>query len=641
MGKAYTSELASLEATYRFCLDTNTTDIEQFIAKTRKLPLICVGSGGSIAVAQFAAMLHEHYSQTVGRASTPLDVANSGAIARSAILFLTAGGRHPDVLGSFRKVAECEPAALAALCASPGSPLEALAHRYSFAQYLPFSLPSGKDGFLATNSLLAFCVLLLRSWRRSFGIPEGLPTLDEVDRRVGLNKLLRASEQAASTAWNHANFLILHGPWGTPAALDFESRFHEAGIGAVQVADLRNFAHGRHYWLTRRGAETCIICLTSVEDEDLGTRTLKLLPKDIARVRISIANSGPVAAIGLLIVSLYLAGWASATQEVDPGRPSVPHFGRRIYRLNAWHRGAQNKIDLRNRILERKTKRSTAELESADVGRQWHEALGSFVARLKKARFGGLVCDYDGTVCAPEYRYTQPPASICKLMNDMLAAGLPIGIATGRGKSVKKSLREVIGKAYWHRLIIGYYNGSQVARLDEDDVPIAGEPIGDLRAFSQRLRSEPALWHMVTVEERRDQLTIEAKSPGDTDDALRWIRHLLQASGANVEAVASSRSIDIIQKGTSKQSVVTAVQKLQTKNIPVLCIGDAGEWPGNDFVLLANDYSLSAMFTSPDPRTCWNLAPPGVRGADATALYLRSLKVRNGVARLESGLLTI
>jgi fructoselysine-6-P-deglycase FrlB-like protein len=641
MGKRYNSELASLEKTYCLSAHRDIAALEDFVNKCRKSPLICIGSGGSVAAAHYAAMLHEHYAQVVGRASTPLDAANSRATSSSAVLFVTAGGKHPDVLGSFRRIAEREPTVLAAICGSAHSPLEALVKRFSFAQYLPFPLPTGKDGFLATNSLLAFSLLLLRSWQASFGASGSLPDMNDLDRRVGLRALLHSAQKSAGAIRSFDNFIVLHGPWGTPAALDFESRFHEAGIASVQVADFRNFAHGRHFWLKRNGSRTCVISFNSQEDKELSERTLNLLPPDIARVTIPLANSGPLSSIALLVVSMHLAGWAAESRGLDPGRPSVPHFGRRIYRLNAWAGSSSDPIRVRNRILERKTGRPAVELSETPTGKEWQLALKSFVQKLKKAQFGGLICDYDGTICAPECRYTQPASAICNVLNQILAGGLPVGIATGRGKSVRVALRASIKKRFWRRLVIGYYNGSQVDSLATEDSPIVGDPIEDLGAFADLVRRQDRLWGIITVEERRDQLTIEAKSPRDSDEATRWIRHLVQVSGLGVQAVQSSRSIDIIRQGVSKQSVVNATVALAENNAPMLCIGDAGDWPGNDFVLLANDYSLSSAVASPDPQTCWNLAPPGMRGSDATLFYLSSLKIKNRLARITGALLNV
>ena len=107
-----------------------------------------------------------------------------------------------------------------------------------------------------------------------------------------------------------------------------------------------------------------------------------------------------------------------------------------------------------------------------------------------------------------------------------------------------------------------------------------------------------------------------------------------------VTAVQSSHSIDILAPGVSKQSLIVALMEWLPQgheDSAILCIGDRGRWPGNDFELLQHPLSLSVDQTSSDPDTCWNLAPPSSRHVDACLYYLRHMKVRVGGFRL-SGL---
>src|SRR5476651_652935 len=57
--------------------------------------------------------------------------------------------------------------------------------------------------------------------------------------------------------------VVLHGPSTLPAAVDVESKFTEAALGSVQVADFRHFAHGRHHWIAKRGRESAVLAITS------------------------------------------------------------------------------------------------------------------------------------------------------------------------------------------------------------------------------------------------------------------------------------------------------------------------------------------------------------------------------------------
>ena len=98
----------------------------------------------------------------------------------------------------------------------------------------------------------------------------------------------------------------------------------------------------------------------------------------------------------------------------------------------------------------------------------------------------------------------------------------------------------------------------------------------------------------------------------------------------------SSHSVDILASGVSKLLVVKHVLDIYNPadDVAILTIGDRGRWPGNDFELLREPYSLSVDELSVDPETCWNLAPVGQRGVQVTIGYCRALrKVSGGGAR--------
>ena len=59
-----------------------------------------------------------------------------------------------------------------------------------------------------------------------------------------------------------------------------------------------------------------------------------------------------------------------------------------------------------------------------------------------------------------------------------------IGVATGRGQSVKKQLRERMDRAFWDRIPIAYHNGLEIGLLSDEDVPGRDrEPIPPLDAI--------------------------------------------------------------------------------------------------------------------------------------------------------------
>jgi fructoselysine-6-P-deglycase FrlB-like protein len=135
------------------------------------LPLVTVGSGGSFTTAHFAATLHRDATGKLSTPFTPLEVLGASIDLRAnAVLLATAGGRNPDVLGAFRRIAVREPRRLVVFCTSPRTPLALLASNFDYVDFVEIDLPFRKDGFLATNSLLALTVLLTRVYAKAMNL---------------------------------------------------------------------------------------------------------------------------------------------------------------------------------------------------------------------------------------------------------------------------------------------------------------------------------------------------------------------------------------------------------------------------------------------------------------------------------------
>jgi len=212
--------------------------------------------------------------------------------------------------------------------------------------------------------------------------------------------------------------------------------------------------------------------------------------------------------------------------------------------------------------------------------------------------------------------------------------GIVIGIATGRGKSVREQLKDELPKKYWRTTFVGYYNGAEIGTLAEDDRPDrSSETHGSLVPLAELMAGCSLVSDGAQITCRPHQVTIELEDPLGRKRLLQWLQTAVRTSCASgVQIVTSSHSLDIVAPGVSKNSLVSRIQRqlgLDTEGA-VLCIGDRGQWPGNDYALLATPFSLSVDEVSADPKTCWNLAPPGLRGVQATVFYLNAIGQRPG-----------
>lgn len=186
--------------------------------------------------------------------------------------------------------------------------------------------------------------------------------------------------------------------------------------------------------------------------------------------------------------------------------------------------------------------------------------------------------------------------------------------------------------------MIGYYNGSEMGLLNDDSIPNLNLKNNiTLENLYQILGSKKELEIECTL--RPNQLTIEFNNDDNILEIKETIIQVVKSSGQkNAAILESSHSMDVIPSGVSKTDVLNPLRTiLKNKELPtdLLCVGDRGKWPGNDFRLLDTPYSLSVYEVNNSKSTCWNIAPPGITHTDATLQYLNWLRFEPSKMKLK------
>lgn len=647
MGRPYERELALLPETYSWALSEPADAIRSLVGRLQSRTLVGIGSGGSYTTAVFACDLHCRATSQLGVPLTPLNLAGARPFLRDAgALLFTAGGRNADAIQAFDHLVALEPSELGIFCRSRASPLGKAAKSLNLVRFVEVAPPGGKDGFLATNSILAAATLLQRGYSRSNSdCPLPAAYSDLVPTHLRSDAEL---DDACTEIWPRNTTLILHGPETRAAAVDLESKFTEAGLGNAQISDFRHFAHGRHYWTAKHAETTAIISLSTSADAALADATLALIPPDIPvhRWEAPAPSENGAASLAAIVHAVRLAGSAGRWLGEDPGRPVVPRFGRRIYSLGSRTR-YQRPISTNKEGLSPGAAISIAR----KVGSRWNHLLPEettawrsrydlFVQQILAVSFSGIVFDYDGTLCDSERRFDPLDSRIIRHLLRILAAGVRVGVATGRGKSARESLRDALPSRLWEKVLVGYYNGGDVAPLSDAMRPALDKsPANELTEIRRTLTSDPILSSNILTEIRPKQLTITAVGNATLDEVFHIVQAVLALSKyVGVRAFRSGHSVDVVAPGVSKSSVLASVvggDPASPDSPEVLAVGDQGDPSGNDAELLSHRHSLSVDRTSPLPHTCWNLAPRGIRGVEATLFYLEQLHVGAGTFRLE------
>ena len=645
MARPYAEEMVRLGETFAWVAEgVNLKPLCQAVRTAGNLPLRAIGSGGSLTGAHGLAALHQRYTGHLATVATPLEAIGEPLGATSVAWLLSAGGGNVDVVAAAKALIRRETRQIGVLCGRDASALADLCRKHPYVDLLIYPPPAGKDGFLATNSLFGFAALLTRAYSTEFD--SGADWQDTVNRLEPLLPMTAAASEAwtqeTARLWTRPTTLVLHGPSTRIGAIDLESKFTEAALGHIQLADYRNFAHGRHHWLAKRSETSAVLAFITNADRVLAERTLDLLPVDVPQARIAFDGSADAVMLASLLAALKITGWAGISRGIDPGRPGVPKFGRKLYHLPLPRpqrvAGLPRLTPRETAAIARKTGVDPHNLAASGELGHWREALVSFRSGLRRARFAGIVLDYDGTVVDTRRRFDPPDPEMASELARLAEGGARVAVATGRGKSVRHDLQSCVPRTLWPLLLVGYYNGGEIASLDNDGAPDGSAMArGTLRSLSEAFRSHPGLSTSVRQEDRPFQITLQSSGGMSVGRLWDLVHHVIQLTGAtDVGVTRSGHSVDIVATGVSKLNVVQRLRETLGE-APILVIGDRGRWPGNDHELLSEPFALGVDEISVDPATCWHLGEPGQRGAAVTLEYLTALEAHDGRLKFKAG----
>jgi len=639
----YSAKLDSLPATVRGVISSDVTSLADALRDGRHHISIAVGSGGSVASAEYVARCRSTLGFAPTLVRTPLELAvEERPLSEMIVWLFTAGGDNPDIVSALSLAIARDVPHVHIVTTTSSSRLLDEARKSVNVSIHVLPVTEAKDGFLATHSVVATTAALLRAADQTATLPIGkaldAAILTSAEER--LSAIRRQSMQkwfSAMTA-DHT-LIILADPRLTPAAVTIETSAWETALCPVQRADFRNFAHGRHVWLARRAAQTHVLGLTGSDTFDSWSDIDKVIPPTISRLQMPYGNCGRFQNFLAVLDALVVVEAIGTACGVDPARPGVGEFARAMYEARSLNR-------LVSRLTPAVRQKQLAGLlrddpNQCDVDLVEHEA--RFRARFNDAVFPAVVLDYDGTVVSTEGRYGPPRADVIAELLRLLDGGVVISFATGRGGSAGEWLRQHVPQRYHSSILIGYYNGAYLRPLNVD---IVHDPVPTHPAIARAtawLRSRPDLFvagKIDGVKESGVQVTIQLASLADPSRLRLAFRGAFTAD-RSVVLSESRHSVDICLRDTCKSAVVRATRdRLADPDAPILCIGDRGGRSGNDFVLLGEPHGVSVDEVCDRPSACWSFFGVEVTGPDALVRILRALVVvpHKGAQLLMSGL---
>jgi len=635
VGKPYSRELDHFADTYRWARQQDVDRLGHFLNRWSGDHAVVIGSGGSYAAAVVGALFRElaHHSPTT--AVTPLEFVSLLNRLSPRALLLSAEGKNKDILAAAR-AAEAADLASAAITLTLANPLLEMARSSSALRPFAYGMDWVKDGYLATNSLLATIFLLYRAFFGDHDFEHFVGPLLNPSRLAA--RRMQMADLATMRDVKRCGLLVLYSAQAKAFAVDLESKLSEAALTSVQMTDLRQFAHGRHLQLALRPPPPVVLIATSGVERSLAVATAALLPPTSLSLLIELEGETEqdVAVAGLIDAAFVTEALARDASH-DPGQPDVPEFGRAIYALDPRTLLTPQRQETTRIELAARRKSAGGGHSTAPSDERVRRAAADYAARLSAARIRVVICDFDGTLCRAENRFDGMDAAHVTQVSTLIRQGLGFAIATGRGDSLYEDLRSSFEPELHSAITVGYYSGSFIAQLDEE---------------FQRPNANPEfaeLWHWLNGSTygqltkpldqlaRGGQFSMRLASAQQCTGLRAAIRTWLDATGRHGWRVfCSGHSVDVLDAGTSKRLVVDHVASRFGVDpfTQILRLGDCGQEEGNDFELLSEGLSLSCDSVSSNLRSCWNFGAHGNNQAETTMSYLRALMPTDSAFRI-------
>jgi hypothetical protein len=510
--RSYFEEVIEIENTW------NTLFTSEFINLPFELTWLkgtafCVGSGGTVALAKMWQLLHEDHHLGMAKVITPYDFSQSSIFPDLVVIF-SASGKNHDILNAFRlsKENNCK---VLIFTTTKNSSLTRLAKTHSNNTYVIYPMrPTPKDGFLAVNSVIAISGLIVSLEQKLFG----------TNYESAISPVTQAIQDHKKEFINlrDGTFQIISSDWGYPAGLDFEARLAESGVGNCFLTDPRNFGHGRFIWLEKKKSSTTVVFFYSKFNRSFIMRYAKLLPDNIPSLFIEAPFNNILGSIYCIVRSILIVQELALKQKVNPGKPDVPGWGRKIHSI---------KYD--------RTK--TSYLSSP------YPALSE--------PFNSIVMDLDGTIVNTLDRFDPIKNEIILEVERLLSEGVRIGIATGRGDSALMLLRRQISEKFHRLILLGLYNGTVLMRLNEP-LPVSGH----LWAIRDNIINYLSENHadLIDLKVSSTQISIRNIDKFQSISIMSEIYKQLGQHSKFVKFQESGHSLDILPHWASKLEVETS-----------------------------------------------------------------------------------
>lgn len=626
----FAQKLATLVGTVRAGVDGPIDDVAQALRGGVGRPAIAIGSGGSAIMAEYFARCRSTLGHGITHVQTPMDfVVMQDDVAGHDVWIFSAGADNADAAAALTAALGSSATNIILVTVNAQGASALAAGRANRAKLIVIPVAEKKDGFLATHSLVAMVTGLLAA---ANSLSNGSRRTDVVGRLASEVERIAASSGSAVPDFRPGDaVIVLYDPQCRTLATLIETSLWETAIAPVQLADFRNFAHGRHVWAARHTDQMLIIAIVAATSRNIWSAIRAALPESVRSLETDLSHAGRFRTAVSIVEGLGIVRALGEVSGIDPGKPGRGDFAGEIYDdpgLAQLARKLEPAVRHKLAAVQLHDDPECPATTAIEARQHWLEAVAD-------ASIGGIVLDYDGTVVSTDARLDPPGSEIISEITRLADAGIAIGFATGRGGSAGIALRQALPTRLHRNITVGYYNGGHVRTLDvniENDQPPSNPHLSELADW---IEERDLLAPGVSLKRDAVQITIKHCEITEPAGFPASIGIFPAIADGRLKALSSHHSFDLLPAETTKTTVTKAMRQAIGADGQVLAIGDSGEPNGNDAELLGEPPSVSVDGVCGHLHGCWSLFGRSSSGPDALLRILRALRVENGHARLD------
>lgn len=346
-GKNFEDSLLMIEDALKWAERQDTSRLSEFFIENANVPLYTFASGGNFSAMDYCAMMYET-NKAIAKPLTPLMMASlsDDTLRNAKILIYIGEGKGPDEEYMVKRAARVNPDGVCGVTRNNFAKNILVDTLKSVTDnWFVYNIPSQR-AFIATVSTIAEYGLFYKAFTNDNSFTNKL--IINLNPDACFKYAPRVEGYEIPELSQIKNFIVLYSGWSKPVAYDFESKMVECGIANVQLADYRNFCHGRFIFLSNHFEESAFVLFLTPREIAFAKKLIlegenhqreDLFPPQTAIITISTELDEPLASIDLLIKMQVCFNEIAKVNDVEPNNPNNPYsIDKRVPRNKAFEK---------------------------------------------------------------------------------------------------------------------------------------------------------------------------------------------------------------------------------------------------------------------------------------------------------------